>query len=80
MAVSLKIFMVSKGVTKTMRFPSDMSISEVVVTIREKTQEGGADHGMFQPTVPGKSTGRWLQPDRTIQFYDLFSGVRYNLL
>eukprot|EP01104_Vermistella_antarctica_P018056 TRINITY_DN6574_c0_g1_i1.p1 TRINITY_DN6574_c0_g1~~TRINITY_DN6574_c0_g1_i1.p1 ORF type:complete len:2432 (+),score=758.04 TRINITY_DN6574_c0_g1_i1:122-7417(+) len=75
MAVSLKIFMVSKGVTKTMRFPSDMSISEVVVTIREKTQEGGADHGMFQPTVPGKSTGRWLQPDRTIQFYDLFSGT-----
>ena len=72
---SQKIFFVNSGVTKSLRFSQDMSIAECVYFIREKTQEGGPDHGLFQPAVPGKAHGRWLSEDRTLMYYDIFSGV-----
>ena len=79
-ALSLKVFLVSTGQMKTMRFMQDMSVAEVCQQIREKYEVGGADHGIFQPDVKGQQTGRWLRMDRTLQFYDINTGVSYSLL
>jgi talin len=84
------------GLTKTMRFTGNMSISEackvgerdfffldflVLKTarraqdIREKTEEGGADHSLFRPPNELKHRkGQWLRGDRTFHFYDVISG------
>eukprot|EP01088_Endostelium_zonatum_P017435 TRINITY_DN513_c0_g3_i3.p1 TRINITY_DN513_c0_g3~~TRINITY_DN513_c0_g3_i3.p1 ORF type:complete len:1705 (-),score=540.74 TRINITY_DN513_c0_g3_i3:2315-7429(-) len=70
MALSLKINLVSIGLTKTMRFNADQSISEVCKDIREKTTSGGGDHGLFQ-ALPKP---RWLKPEKTLKYYDLQSG------
>jgi len=75
MALSLKVFMVQANKTTTMRFNGEMSVAEATKSIREKTGEGGADHGIFLPPIPGKTTGRWLKDDRTLQYYDLTSGT-----
>ena len=50
-----------------------MGVGEVCKDIRDKLGEetGGADHGLFWP-----DTGKWLDPRRTLDFYDLKSGVR----
>ena len=72
--LSLKIFIQTQQKNTTMRFNQDMSVAEVCKQIREKFAEGGADHGLFQPTVPGKNPARWLKPERTLQYYDLQSG------
>jgi len=49
-----------------------MSVAEVCKDIREKLGEetGGSDHGLFWP-----DTGKWLDPRRTLDYYDLKSGV-----
>ena len=36
-----------------------------------QTNEGGEDHGLFQPAGEGKRGARWLRMDRTLQYYDL---------
>ena len=35
----------------------------------------GADRGLFQAAVPGKTNARWLKMNRTLQYYDIASGV-----
>jgi hypothetical protein len=49
-----------------------MGVSEVCKDIRDKLGEetGGTDHGLFWP-----DTGKWLDPRRTLDYYDLKSGV-----
>jgi len=71
MALSLKINLVTINLTKTMRFNADLSISEVCKDIREKTNAGGGDHGLFQ-AVPKP---RWLRPEKTLKYYDIQSGM-----
>ena len=75
MALSLKVYIVSTGQMKTMRFMQDLSVSEVAAEIRDKHSVGGPDHGIFQPEQKGVSIGRWLQADRTLQYYDLQSNT-----
>jgi hypothetical protein len=53
-----------------------MLISEVIKEIQTKTELGGADHGLYQRAAKGKKA-RWLQPNRTLRFYDITSNVCY---
>ena len=54
-----------------------MSVSETLRDIKEKTGEGGRDHGLMRPADPKTGrTAKWLQLDRTLQFYDIKAGVR----
>lgn len=55
-----------------------MSIHEVCKAIIEKTGIGGADHGLFHPSPETDTTtmGKWLKPERSIEYYDLQSNVR----
>jgi hypothetical protein len=46
MALQLKILFTTTGLTKTMRFTQTMSVSETLRDIKEKTNEGGRDHGI----------------------------------
>lgn len=63
------------GKTKTMRFTGNMSIAECLKDIREKTEEGGADHGLFRPKNDLKHRqSAWLALNRTLFFYDIVSG------
>lgn len=90
MSVALKIRL-ANGAVKTMRFTSEMSVSEACEQIFEKTNEGGfmkfteitylvftlhtggIDHGLFLPSVEGRTPAKWLVPEKTLQFYDLQS-------
>eukprot|EP00179_Madagascaria_erythrocladioides_P023475 CAMPEP_0198344436 /NCGR_PEP_ID=MMETSP1450-20131203/67599_1 /TAXON_ID=753684 ORGANISM="Madagascaria erythrocladiodes, Strain CCMP3234" /NCGR_SAMPLE_ID=MMETSP1450 /ASSEMBLY_ACC=CAM_ASM_001115 /LENGTH=590 /DNA_ID=CAMNT_0044049691 /DNA_START=77 /DNA_END=1845 /DNA_ORIENTATION=+ len=72
MSLALKVRVVKIDQVKTMRFAQNMSVSEACKQLRDKTGEGGADHGLFQPGA-GRRPSRWLRPDRTLQFYDLKS-------
>ncbi|KAI8906214.1 hypothetical protein DFJ77DRAFT_477968 [Powellomyces hirtus] len=69
--LSIKITVVGIGLTKTMQFTGDMSVHEVCREIREKFGDGagGSDHGLMWP-----DTGKWLQPSKILDFYDLTSG------
>ena len=51
MAIQLKILFTSTGLTKTMRFTQTMSVSETLRDIKDKTNEGGRDHGT-PPSLP----------------------------
>jgi len=74
MALQLRVLIVSTGQTKAMRFNQNMSISEMLQEIREKTNEGGRDHGIMQPADPtSKRPARWLKPQKTLQFYNLYT-------
>ena len=54
-----------------------MSVHEACKVIQEKTQIGGKDHGLFEPSPPNdtSSCGRWLKPERTLEYYDLKTNV-----
>ncbi|KAF2072395.1 hypothetical protein CYY_006287 [Polysphondylium violaceum] len=73
MSIMLKINMVGMGTVKTLRFSPDMSIQEVCTHIFEKTNEGGADHGLYQPNIEGKQTAKWLAMGKTLAYYDINS-------
>jgi hypothetical protein len=79
MALSLKVFLVSANQYKMMRFMQDMSVNEVVKEIQEKTNVGGADHGLFMPPDPEKlNPGKWLTDKYTLLYYNLSNGVSTN--
>eukprot|EP01114_Cavostelium_apophysatum_P007404 TRINITY_DN194_c0_g1_i3.p1 TRINITY_DN194_c0_g1~~TRINITY_DN194_c0_g1_i3.p1 ORF type:complete len:2578 (-),score=946.84 TRINITY_DN194_c0_g1_i3:69-7802(-) len=70
--MSLPLKVKIRNLTKTMNFAGNMSIAECCKHIREKIgEEGGQDHGLFQPAVVGRNGARWLKMDRTLQYYDL---------
>eukprot|EP01087_Luapelamoeba_hula_P023545 TRINITY_DN867_c0_g1_i1.p1 TRINITY_DN867_c0_g1~~TRINITY_DN867_c0_g1_i1.p1 ORF type:complete len:2538 (-),score=652.11 TRINITY_DN867_c0_g1_i1:59-7672(-) len=72
MALQLRVTFASTGQTKAMRFTSAMSISETLHEIKDKTGEGGRDHGLMRPADPKSGrTAKWLQLDRTLMFYDI---------
>ncbi|KYR00680.1 filopodin [Tieghemostelium lacteum] len=73
MSLSLKISIVASNTVKTLRFAPDQSVNEVIQHIKEKTGEGGEDHGLFTPFIDGKQSARWLLPEKTLQFYDINS-------
>jgi len=75
MALQLRITFTSTGQTKAMRFNQTMSVSETLRDIKDKTGEGGRDHGLMRPADPKTGrTAKWLQLDRTLQFYDIKAG------
>jgi hypothetical protein len=82
MSLSLKIFLESTNQYKVMKFMQDMGVSEAIQVIREKTQVGGPDFGLFQPSTNAEetTTARWLKENRTLQFYGLENGVSFFLL
>lgn len=51
MALQLKILFTTTGLTKTMRFTQTMSVSETLRDIKDKTNEGGRDHGNPSPLL-----------------------------
>jgi hypothetical protein len=51
MALQLKILFTTTGLTKTMRFTQTMSVSETLRDIKDKTNEGGRDHGTPSPPL-----------------------------
>jgi hypothetical protein len=73
--IALKIIIVSTEQQKTMRFPPDMPVYEILKEIKEKTDHGGADHGLFQPGSRGTKP-RWFALNRTLKFYGVGSNVR----
>mmetsp|Transcript_35961 Transcript_35961/g.101212 ORF Transcript_35961/g.101212 Transcript_35961/m.101212 type:complete len:2433 (+) Transcript_35961:59-7357(+) len=76
MALSLKIWLEQENLTKIMKFGQVMSIAEVTKEIRERTDSGGIDHGIFLPGDEEKGEpGQWLQADRTLGYYDILSGT-----
>ena len=59
-----------------MKFGQVMSIAEVTKEIRERTESGGMDHGIFYPGDEEKGEpGQWLRADKTLGFYDIQSGA-----
>jgi hypothetical protein len=76
MSLNLKVNLPEKNLVKVMRFSPDMSVFEALKEIKDKTDIGGADHGIFMPagaTVPG---GKWLAEKRLLSFYELANMVR----
>jgi hypothetical protein len=71
MSLTLKIHMVKNDQSRAMKFAPTMSVSECLGQIKEKFNEGGEDHGLFQPGEEGKRNARWLRAEKTLQFYDL---------
>jgi len=76
MAVALKIHFPSNGQTKAMRFSMDVAIQQIISEIKEKINFDGADHGLFQPEVVGKTKPRWLKENHTLLFYSIGQDVR----
>ena len=76
MALSLKVWLEQENVVKTMKFGQAMSIAEVQKEIRERTESGGMDHGIFLPGDEEKGEpGIWLRGDKVLGFYDVQSGA-----
>jgi hypothetical protein len=73
--IAIKVFIPAQNKSTAMRFNQDCSLMEVCKQIREKFNEGGADHGIFRPAVPGRNPAQWLKMEKTLQFYDLQSNV-----
>ena len=71
--VVLKVMVVKTGQTKSMPFSMNMSAGEVCRDIRDKIGEGGSDHGLFVPATD-YTTGKWLENNKTLNFYELRSG------
>eukprot|EP01132_Coremiostelium_polycephalum_P006635 gene6635-8208_t len=71
MSLTLKINIVRDKQVKAMKFAPTMFVSEVCNQVREKINDTGDDHGLFQPGIDGKRPSRWLKMDKTLQYYDL---------
>eukprot|EP01117_Protostelium_nocturnum_P013126 TRINITY_DN487_c0_g1_i1.p1 TRINITY_DN487_c0_g1~~TRINITY_DN487_c0_g1_i1.p1 ORF type:complete len:2445 (+),score=1078.48 TRINITY_DN487_c0_g1_i1:119-7453(+) len=71
MSLTLKVLLEPTNQTKVMKFSADMGVGEAIATIKEKTEIGGADFGLFQPVNPRETYPRWLKENRTLLFYSL---------
>ncbi|KJE89680.1 hypothetical protein CAOG_009384 [Capsaspora owczarzaki ATCC 30864] len=75
-SLSLRVHIVKTNNVKTMQFDPDMIVHDICKDIRDRLGEantGGTDHGLFWPDEDPKK-GRWLEPGRTLNYYDLKSG------
>jgi len=68
MSLPLKINLVNKNVSRVMKFAPTMYVIEAIRQIRDKTEEGGEDHGLFQPATTGARAARWLKEDRMLSY------------
>eukprot|EP01105_Mastigella_eilhardi_P018996 TRINITY_DN4445_c0_g3_i1.p1 TRINITY_DN4445_c0_g3~~TRINITY_DN4445_c0_g3_i1.p1 ORF type:complete len:2438 (+),score=701.53 TRINITY_DN4445_c0_g3_i1:98-7411(+) len=68
--LTIKINIPAKSVTRALRFNKQMSVQEAINDIQEKTNEGGEDHGLFQP-AGDKNAARWLVATKPLSAYDL---------
>ena len=78
MSLTVKVRLPQTGATKTMRLAENMSVHEALKTVQEKTGgegAGGKDHGLFKPLSEdsGAKGGKWLDPKRTLEYYDIRS-------
>ncbi|GAM22112.1 hypothetical protein SAMD00019534_052870 [Acytostelium subglobosum LB1] len=71
MSLTLKIRIVRDNQVKAMKFAPTMFVHEACAQIRERINDSGEDHGLFQPGLEGKRPARWLKLDKPLQFYDL---------
>ncbi|EGG16302.1 talinB [Cavenderia fasciculata] len=71
MSLTLKIKIVRDNQVKAMKFAPTMFVHEACQQIRERINDTGDDHGLFQPGVEGKRPSRWLKMDKSLQSYDL---------
>lgn len=71
MSLALKVLIETTGQTKKMKFNADASVSETLQLIREKTESGGPDFGLFQPASIKEPTAKWLKENRTLAAYNL---------
>ncbi|XP_021951847.1 talin-1 isoform X2 [Folsomia candida] len=78
MALSLKVFIVEKSVTKTLQFDPSTTIFDACKIIRDKCSElpdlgQPKDYGLF---LPGESlgSGAWLEPSKTLDYFLLRNG------
>ncbi|PRP75658.1 actin binding protein, partial [Planoprotostelium fungivorum] len=71
MSLNLKVLVEPTGQTKKMKFTADMGVGEAIVTIREKTEVGGADFGLFMPANLRETNPKWLKDNRTLAAYGL---------
>eukprot|EP01117_Protostelium_nocturnum_P014479 TRINITY_DN550_c0_g1_i1.p1 TRINITY_DN550_c0_g1~~TRINITY_DN550_c0_g1_i1.p1 ORF type:complete len:2591 (+),score=755.90 TRINITY_DN550_c0_g1_i1:291-8063(+) len=71
MSLPLKINLVNKNVSRVMKFAPTMYVIEAIRQIRDKTEEGGEDHGLFQPATTGARAARWLKEDRMLSYFEL---------
>lgn len=71
-----KLFSDATQTTHAPQFDGSLIVYDVCKEIQEKLGEtaGGADHGLFLPNED-YSRGKWLHPGRTLDYYDLKSGV-----
>jgi len=69
--ISLRVYFPQTDQFKVMRFSQDIPVRDVLADVLEKTEIGGADHGMFQPPIEGRSKGRWFKENHTLKYYDL---------
>jgi len=75
--LTLKVYIETTGQTKTLRFSGDEAVAEIIKEIREKTNEGGADFGIFVPANPvTKAPGQWLERNRALRFYNIKNDYR----
>ena len=81
MSLTLKVIITAAGgasTTKSMRFAENMSAHEACKAIQERIEDGssGMDHGIFKPLSEdsGPKGGRWLRPEKNLEYYDLKSG------
>jgi len=74
--ITIKVKIISLNRIIAMRFALDAPIGEVCSEVSEKTNTGGKDHGLFQPSPQKPSVKpRWLAATRSFRFYDIENGV-----
>jgi len=71
MSLPLRVKVVRLNAVKVLKFAPSMYVIEAIRQIQEKLEEGGEDHGLFQPAIEGRRTARWLKEDRMLQYYEL---------
>ena len=74
--MNLKVQIDDKGTQKKMRFTSGMTVWEAVKEIQQKLEHEGEDHGLFLPHIDKiGQLPKWLEANRTLEYYDLKSDV-----
>jgi hypothetical protein len=82
MSLSLKVEILAKKASRTLPFSPGMSVAEALTAIRDRTGEGGMDHGLFLPASESQanSKGKWMRDEKLLQNYDLKNGVCSSLV
>ena len=73
MTLYLKVFVPQKGLSRVIRFGETEFVSAALHEIHDKTEVGGADHGLFIPVLESNISegGRWMENNKSLASYDL---------